>query len=187
MWNKLLKKWTGKIYQTKNKRVKERYAFFKENAHIFGGKKVLDIGCNACLFTTLIAGQCKVYVGLEKEDKYYAQGAITIKDIGRKEFFIFNCSFREHLNSTAFQPNALILSRVLYYLSDDDIGDLRDRILPHVDTVLFVCGAKPKSVVRNSWAFHDPNSVMLLLKGFKIDYKWDSERVFFMGVAKRES
>ena len=71
MWDKLIKEWSGKVYQTKNKRVRERFNYFKRIASDLKDRDILEFGCNAGLFCLPLAKYAKSYTGIEKAEKYY--------------------------------------------------------------------------------------------------------------------
>lgn len=183
IWSDLLKEWPGKVYQLKNSRVRERYKFVRDNAEHFRNKKVLDIGCNAALFATILADKVESYWGLEKEGKYFNQANMTVKKIGKQDIRVIKTRFGE-LNHV-LDVDALILSRVLYYLPDEDIEFLQDKYLPRCNVVLFICGAIEKKKRVNSWGFHNIESIFTLLKGFEIQHRWSSDRKLYMGMATR--
>jgi len=186
-WNKLAKKWSGKIYQKRNDRVKERMAFIKRNVHLFKDKTVLDVGCNAGLFALPTLTVCKKYIGIEKEDKYFKQLKITHKQVNDSKMEIRNCRFDDLYAPKKDHPEfgGVILSRVLYYLSDADVAYLKNEILSKASAVLVVCGSKAKGWRRNKNDFWKLNAVIKLLEGYKTKVRWSGDKKLFMVVGEK--
>lgn len=180
MWGKLIKEWGGKVYQVKNKRVRERMDYFKKIAPVFKGRDILEFGCNAGLFCLPLAKHAKSYTGIEKAKKYYKQALVTKKYLP-PEFKFMNMTVEMFLKrESAFKYNALILSRVLYYFSDEVIEQISSKVLPKCDVVVIICGLKPKKECPNNYKFWKPSSCMEFLKDFKCEFRYDSEKAFFM-------
>ena len=185
MWSKLIKQWPGKAYQTKNKRVRERMDYFKKIAPDFKDKDILEFGCNAGLFCLPLAKYAKSYTGIEKAHKYYKQALVTGKHLP-DTFKFMNISAEEFLKEEhRFKYDALILSRVLYYFSEDVVEQIVERVLPRCDIVTIICGLKSKKECPNNYKFWKPSSCMEFLKDFDCEFKYDSEKAFFMIQGKR--
>lgn len=200
--NKLINKWSkiGKIYQGRNKRVVTRLRWFDKHLTLLDGLNVLEVGCNAGLFAIGICKHCSWYVGLEPKENYYKQALITKEyinhSLGLAPFhadvaFFFNRGLKDYFdkdknwlmpNKKLMAPNALILSRVLYYLTNEDIEALKV-ILKTCKYALVFCGSA-KDRGNNKYGFHKAENVGKFFEdnGFKFEVDLVHER-YFAGVA----
>ena len=150
-WKELMSLWHGKKYQIPNKRVIERYKYVKKCAPHFKDMTVLDLGCNAALFALLVIKYAKEYIGVEGEEKYYLQAQKTAKYLGDKVSIIR--SEIESLDFSTLNVEGLIVSRILYYVSDEAIARIKQQLLPKCKVVLMINGTRKKKHKCNSWNF----------------------------------
>ena len=183
--NKLITAWKkyGKVYQVRNKRVKQRFEWFDTVAPMLSGLDVLEIGTNAGL--TMIEADMYVntYWGLEPKQEYYKQAIKTIEFMKLKKCLVSPETFKEWFRTSPMKNgiNGLILSRVLYWLSDHEVCQIQS-MLNNVKVVIVVNGKQPKN--KNSFGFHlDENCKDFFVKaGFKWVKSLDHKRLY-CGVA----
>jgi SAM-dependent methyltransferase len=124
-------------------KVKEGEKKFEEknqamkHLNLLKDKVVIDIGCNAGYITYHIAEHAKGWIGVERDEHFYAQALETAKYIDTPGKFIhssikFFCEFIEYRQNY----DALFGSNILYYLSNDDLDLLRNNVLSKCDLVM---------------------------------------------------
>ncbi|MCP4651212.1 MAG: hypothetical protein GY853_14185 [PVC group bacterium] len=186
--NKLIKKWSkhGNVYQNRNERVLQRMKWFKNAMHLIEGLDVLEIGCNAGLFAAIAKDKYKTYTGLEKKENYFKQALETQKACLLHYAEFLNISLKDIIGGgfKHEEINAVILSRVLYHMYDDEIDYLKYQMLPNCRVALVICGTKGKNRTHNEYDFTKPNTVGDLFKdvGMKFAVTMKHER-FYAGVA----
>ena len=180
----MLSMWDGKKYQIPNARVIERYKYVKKHASLFDGLKVLDLGCNAGLFALPLIDHVEHYIGIESEPKYYNQAVMTKKVLGEKMTVL-----KVRIGDVDFETmdcNALIVSRVLYYLDDETIERIRTQLLPKCKVVLLINGTRPKKKKSNSWDFWKRESATTFLERFNREYEPGAEGASYRIIAERQ-
>ena len=183
---KLISKFKGKVYQKVSPRVRERLSWEANMAPLLKNKRVLEIGCNAGIQAIEFSKHVEQYYGIEKKEIYYNQAIIT-----KKEFKLKNVEFvRMAVEDFALTHNinAIVLSRVLYHLSQHEIEILiKANILLQCDIALIFCGSKPKGDRdHNNYKFHKPKNVAKFFKDVGMDFEINlvHDR-YFAGVATR--
>ena len=182
-WKKLLNSWEGKKYQIPNRRVTERFKYVKKHAKKFEGLTVLDLGCNAALYALPLVDHVKGYVGVEGADKYYVQAVDTVEILGRKAR-VFKSRI-EDLDFMQLDCDALIVSRVLYYLSDECLGRIQEQLLPKCKVVLMINGTRKKKEKRNSWNFWNCEAGVRFLRGFSCNIEKGEEGASYRILGER--
>jgi len=166
--------------------VRERLSWEANMAPLLKNKRVLEIGCNAGIQAIEFSKHVEQYYGIEKKEIYYNQAIIT-----KKEFKLKNVEFvRMAVEDFALTHNinAIVLSRVLYHLSQHEIEILiKANILLQCDIALIFCGSKPKGDRdHNNYKFHKPKNVAKFFKDVGMDFEINlvHDR-YFAGVATR--
>lgn len=183
-----MRHWKGRIYQNTNKRVKQRLDWFDKVCPLLKGYDVLEIGSNAGLFAIEIAKYANSYLGIDKKEKYYDQAIVTKKQMklgDNIQFVLIKLCDLENYE----KYNAIILSRVLYHLDDEDIKILKDKILPHCKIAIVVCGSRPKAIRKHDkYHFEKAKNVkeFFLKAGMELKIDCVHEK-FFAGVARRKN
>ena len=183
LWRELLKVWPNKHYQKPNGRVIERYKYVKRYAPLFEGLDVLDLGCNAALFAIPIIKYARMYTGVEGADKYYEQAVHTKKLLGSRVNIIKDRIENLRLENSNYR--GLIVSRVLYYVSDEAIEVIQKQLLPNCKVVLMINGTRSKRVKSNSWDFWKPESGLKFLEGFETTLTKGAEKASYRIIATR--
>jgi len=182
-WKRLLHAWNGKKYQIPNDRVMERYRYVKKHAGMFKDKKVLDLGCNAALYALPLLDYVERYIGIEGTAKYYNQAEKTKEILGDKVVVVR--ARIEELDLGAIDCNALIVSRILYYLDDVTLDRIQRELLPKCDVVLMINGTRPKQQKRNSWEFWHRDNGIKFLENFGMEIDMGDERASYRIMASR--
>jgi len=185
---KLISQWKGKQYQNRNKRVLQRLSWFHDNAFVLRGKHVLELGCNAAILAIEVMKYAKSYVGIEKKSVYHKQALKTIEVAELNPRFVSALKYTvQEFEEDAFKYNALILSRVLYHFSEEEVKLVEDICLPKVDIVMVVSGAEEKKGVRHNdrkfWIMQ--NMIDFFLEnGFRLSINYKNKK-FYAGIARR--
>ena len=184
---KIISQWKGKQYQNRNKRVRQRLSWFHDNAKVLKGKNVLELGCNAAILAYDVMEHAKWYFGVEKKEVYYKQALVTLKVAELKNTHVVNGTIREFNQYIVNDFNALILSRVLYHFSEEEVLLIEEKFLPNVDVVMVVSGAEEKKGIRHNdrkfWI--QQNMVDFFRENhfrLKINFK---NKKFYAGIARR--
>ena len=91
----------------------------------------------------------------------------------------------EDIDFATVHFDGLIVSRVLYYLSDKTLQDITDYVLPTCKVVLMINGTREKKVKSNSWDFWDRNQGMKFLDSFNRELEMGAERASYRIIATR--
>lgn len=181
-WKKLQTLWKGKIYSRPNERVIQRLKWFDKVASLLEDKRVLEIGCNSGLMAIKANKYVHSYVGLERKINYYKQAIITKKECRLTKCRFIYGDFRDYKPAT-FAFDAVILSRVLYHLWDDELELLR-KVLKRCQLAMVVCGKKGKGRTHNSYNFAKESEVKEFFRYNNMIFTKNKDHTrFFAGVA----
>ena len=186
LYQKIISRLTGKVYQTLNPRVKQRLRWLQSTAPFLKNRTVLDCGCNAGMFAIQVCKYANHYFGIDKKSKYLQQALVTKEVAGLDNATFLNVSLGQFAANVKF--DAIILSRVLYHLSQEEVELLRDEILPNCEIALVVCGSKPKGERNhNDYKFHKEKSVKKFFKEAGMDFVVNlTHERFFAGIARKK-
>lgn len=184
---KISKQWEGRIYQKWSKE-KHRLLHFVEHAHdkIFQGLNVVDIGCNAGLHALEICRYAQSYLGIEARHEYYLQACKTREFIKNHECNFICANGINYIMEHQPKIDALLLSFVMYHFTDEEIGKLRETILPNIP-LLVVYNRVNRPTIKNSFDFHLYDKMLAFLNslGYKTDFVWGRKALFYSIVARR--
>ena len=199
-WKKLEKEWekVGKVYQ-EPRRVEYRLKFFCEHAlEYLKGKAVLEIGANAGVYSYCMTKVADAVIAVEPGNKiakkpyktsYYDQLRMTGLYVDKEEkyddFFPVNetvekyCQYPRECVYTCF--NALVMSYVLYHLSNKEIDLLTEHILPKCGVVIIQTRNQKRPKKHNSYKFWKSDNVVkfFMSQGFTSrEIVWEKDRKF---------
>lgn len=147
IYNQISSKWKKKRYQ-KSTGKKQKYTL--SQIHLFQGKTVVDIGCNAGIVSYDILKYANKVIGVEYDEYYYNQALVTQKFV-TKPLELINCSMRNFLIDCDCRYNAAFASCVLYHLSTEEIDLINDIMIPKCDIVVFVSREDKKKKMNNPY------------------------------------
>lgn len=187
LFKKVSAHWKGRIYQQWSK---ERYRLleFRGVARSFKGLHVVDMGCNAGLHAFDVCDHAKSYLGIELDKEYYRQAQETRKFITHPDCVFVRANAIDYVLRQQPKMDALLLSFIIYHFSNDEVGTLRDRILPTVP-FLVVYNRVDRPTLKNSWNFQDPDKTKAFLReaGYKIKLHWGHKERFYRIIARKEN
>lgn len=188
----LINKWSkiGKVYSLRNKRVIARLRWFDRHLKLLDGLRVLEVGCNSGLMAIDICKHAKFYLGLEKKETYYRQSLQTLSHVldSQKAHFS-NLRLGEYGHNNIFlgstEPYGIVLSRVLYYLKDNDIEVLKN-ILKNCKVALVFCGSTNERKL-NKYGFQKAKNTKRFFEdnGFKFEVDLVHSR-YYAGVGTKK-
>jgi tRNA (mo5U34)-methyltransferase len=104
----------------------------------FSGKSVLELGCNAGLYGYEISKVAKSYVGVELESHYARQALETQRILKVKNAKFLHHSAGEYLMGEIDHFDALFATFVLYYMTNEEVKLIEDRVLRDCYVVLIM-------------------------------------------------
>jgi SAM-dependent methyltransferase len=104
---------------------------------VFKDKFVVDIGCNAGYITYHLAQHAREWLGVERDEHFYIQALETANFIETPGSFIHSSLeyFCEELEKE-YDYDAVYGANILYYLSNDALTLLQEKVLAKCDIVL---------------------------------------------------
>lgn len=185
-YKRIEKTWCGRIYQAWSKE-KHRLEHFTAVAPLFEGKRVIDIGCNAGLHAVEICEYADSYLGIEAKPDYYIQALQTRKFIDHPECLFVRANAIDYIVKNHPACDALLMSFVIYHLTDDEIEVLRKKILPGIP-LLVVYNRVDRPTIKNSWNLHEPDKMVVFLRdnGYDTEFHWGRKNLFYSIVARRK-
>lgn len=150
------------VYQSWEE-VKHRTTLTENALPILREQHVLEIGPNAGMMTWAIMEYAASYTGLEKSPQYFKQASVTLSCLQSKfsNALVWNSSIHQHelINETA-----LYASFVLYHMSDAELTDLRDRVLPRMRVVIIPNRRKERKSEINTMKLNRPENIENFLR-----------------------
>ena len=204
-WNALVKEWekVGKVYQIP-RRVEYRLKFFCDHAlKYLKSMNVVELGCNAGVYSIPISEVCHSYTGVEPgnliakpqfKTSYFAQAQMTEKHIGKHEVHFLNMTVEGYVKATKLcnkamivsglvgdYPYALVMSYCLYHFSNKEVELLASDILPTMSTVIIQTRNQKRPKKHNSYKFWKSKNVVkfFMSQGFTSrEIVWEKDRKF---------
>jgi len=154
----LLSGWPGRVYQTwPSAKWEETVPFLCA----FIGTKVVDVGCNAGLYSYCLGKEAASVIGVEKDKHFVAQAKHTFSKIKAPNQLICS-SFLEFAKRDDLDYDGLYIVGVLYYFTPEEVDLLVTRVLPRCKTVLLVSREDKKPKRWNNDLYKSKNIVPLL-------------------------
>lgn len=176
---KARKKTWNKTYQQASGR---KYKSAMHGVGLINGHTVLDIGCNAGLFTAALSLSNKA-IGIDPNKGYASKARDLvehIKDIPHNTIEILHTDlygFVETGGLKKYGVDAIFASRVVYHLSDRDMDALINRVLPVCNKVLIISRenkGKSNSYIKDVYKANIIED-MLIKQGFSVTKIPDSK------------
>ncbi len=167
LYNKISSKWKGKRYQ---KPSGKKQQLTLSQIHLFEGKTVVDIGCNAGVVSYDLLEYADKVIGIEYDEHYYNQALITQK-FATKPLEFVNCSMKDFLSDGTHEYNAAFASCVLYHLSTEEIDLINELMIPKCDVVIFVSRENKKKKKNNPYSLQNWVNIekMLIHGGISVE------------------
>jgi len=134
VYKQIAARWKGKVYQKWDK-IQKRLPIFLAYLDVFRDKRVLEVGSNAGMYAYEVASVAKDYVGIERDNHYYAQSLVTAEYIKGSARFI-NTSFHGFVKNHQHQYDTLLASFVLHHFRPKELRELKEIVLPKCNTVV---------------------------------------------------
>jgi len=169
----LLKEWKGKVYQNQGM-MRHKMKPLGEVLHLFKGKKVFEIGCNAAIQSIDISAFAESYIGIEAKKEFYEQAIVTKKICGLNKADYFNCRLEDMIKNGLPDFDTLYASYVLYHLNDEEVNSLKKHILPKCGLVIIFNRDEKRKNEDNRYRLENPKNVekMLVECGFKVQVRF---------------
>jgi len=187
----------GKVYQNYD-RLRKRLGYFEQFAELFEDKSVVEFGCNAGFYGTVIAEYANSYLGVDRSPRY-----IRHANEVRMAFPELHLEFEERKvkgwlrdrqkardrGEDVREVNAMFASFALYHFSDKEIVLLENELLPGCEIVIIQTRTQKRQAWRdhNSHKFWKVRNVEKWLErnGFAVVSHWGPERRFADTIATR--
>ena len=155
--------WMGQVYQ---KWPSAKWGETVPYLWYLHGLRVLDVGCNAGLYSYAISRSAEAIWGIEKNAHYAEQARHTYTKIAIPGE-VFCGSFLEFTKHRDVDYNGLYALSVLYYFTEEELDLLVKEVMPRCKIVMLVSRENKKKKRWNNDLFKAENLVKLLERAGK--------------------
>lgn len=145
--------------------VTSRINDIQEHLEIFKGSKVLDIGCNAFMTVWAVKEYAESLIGIEQGEAWYNQALVTRECLkerwGKEKVRLYNQTLKDYVNNNSDKDfNAFFGFCIMYWLSEEDLKILKERILPKCKRVLVSSRTSLNNAYNNSYEFYKQENLI---------------------------
>lgn len=174
------------VYQTYNW-MDGRLNAIKDYLPMLKNCDVLDVGCNAFMTSwSIMAHGANSLVGIEQGEKWYDNGKVTVECLkskwSEKRVEIINEFFKDYILKCDNKFNVFFGLCIMYWLTDEDVDILRDRVLPKCNKII-VSSRLSKNKYSNSYDFYKEENLVKFFSdnGFAIKSRREGGIVYVAG------
>lgn len=185
-YKQISRHWEGRIYSKLDQQV-IKLKYLERLRHLFKGKRVFEVGCNAGLFAYHIAKWCDSYVGVDSDKRYYEQALITRKFISNPNVEFFYGQPSDYVKKEEDAFDLFFASYIMYHLNNDQLKAVCKHILPFCNTVVIPNRTAKRKTIKNLYHFEDPELTVdfFAKQGFKCKIIWEKKRRFHIVIGER--